>query len=349
MNRPFVIVHYLNQFFGQIGGEDKADVSCLCKPGPVGPGLAFKQLFGDRAGIAATVICGDNHMAEKLEQVSRQVAAMVAEHRPDLLLAGPAFVSGRYGMSCGAVCRAVSQDLGIPVVTGMYEENPALDIYRGDAFIVPTGKSAAKMRDAAQNMADLAFSLLEGREPPKEAYFTRGIRKTLSLEASGAVRAVDMLVASLENRAVTTELPLPSFEKVDPAPPVEYLRKTLIVLGTEGGVRPIDNPDRIETSMATKYGRYSVAGMATMDPSAFTAAHGGYDNAYTKADPNRLVPLDVMRELAEEGMVGQVGDSFYTTAGNATSVENATRFGRDIARDIREQFKGQVGVVFTST
>jgi betaine reductase len=349
MERPFVIVHYLNQFFGQIGGEDKAGVSCLCKPGPVGPGLAFKQLFGERAEIAATVICGDNHMAENLEQASRRVAAMVAEHRPDLMLAGPAFVSGRYGMSCGAVCRAVGMDLGIPVVTGMYEENPALDIYRRDAFIVPTGKSAAKMRDAAQNMADLAFCLLEGREPPKESYFTRGIRKTVSLEATGAVRAVDMLVASLENRAVTTELPLPSFEKVDPAPPVEDLRKTLIVLGTEGGVIPIDNPDRIEMSMATKYGRYSVAGMATMDPSIFTVAHGGYDNAYTKADPNRLVPLDVMRELAEEGAVGQVGELFYTTAGNATSVENATRFGRDIARDIREQFKGQVGVVFTST
>jgi betaine reductase len=31
-------VHYLNQFFGQIGGEDKADITPFQKDGPVGPG-----------------------------------------------------------------------------------------------------------------------------------------------------------------------------------------------------------------------------------------------------------------------------------------------------------------------
>jgi glycine reductase len=231
----------------------------------------------------------------------------------------------------------------------MFEENPALDIYRGDAFIVPTGKSVVKMRDAAKDMADLAICLLEGKKPHKGTYFVQGIRDTVSMEATGAVRAVDMLVASLNNRPVNTELPLPSFEKVDPAPPVDDLRRTVIVLGTEGGLIPVDNPDRIEMSMATKYGCYSLAVMETMDTAIFTAAHGGYDNTYTKADPNRLVPLDVMRELKSEGIVGEVGDLFYTTAGNATSVENAARFGRDIARDIREHFKGSVGVIFTST
>ena len=32
------IVHYLNQFFGQIGGEDKADIPPRLKKGTVGPG-----------------------------------------------------------------------------------------------------------------------------------------------------------------------------------------------------------------------------------------------------------------------------------------------------------------------
>jgi len=30
------VVHYINQFFGQIGGEDKADTPPLVKEGPVG-------------------------------------------------------------------------------------------------------------------------------------------------------------------------------------------------------------------------------------------------------------------------------------------------------------------------
>ncbi|MBC7104468.1 MAG: hypothetical protein H5T97_00860, partial [Firmicutes bacterium] len=34
------VVHYLNQFFGQIGGEEKADAAPVAREGPVGPGLA---------------------------------------------------------------------------------------------------------------------------------------------------------------------------------------------------------------------------------------------------------------------------------------------------------------------
>ena len=35
------VVHYLNQFFGQVGGEDKADTGFMIREGPVGPGLAL--------------------------------------------------------------------------------------------------------------------------------------------------------------------------------------------------------------------------------------------------------------------------------------------------------------------
>jgi glycine reductase len=56
-----------------------------------------------------------------------------------------------------------------------------------------------------------------------------------------------------------------------------------------------------------------------------------------------------MRELESLGRVGRVAPVFYTTAGNATSVENAARFGREIARDIREHFPGQTGVLLTAT
>lgn len=349
MSRVVRVVHYLNQFFGQIGGEDQAGTPCMVKMGPVGPGLAFKAMFGDRAQIVATVICGDNHMGENLEESSAAAAALVAQYAPDILVAGPAFVSGRYGMACGAVCQAVSQELGIPVVTGMHEENPAVEIYRAHVVISPTGKSASKMRDAVQAMAKLALDLVEGREPEPGAYFPQGKRRLVVAAHSGAERAVEMLLARLRGQDVVTELPLPNFEKVPPAPALEDLAGATIVLGTEGGVTPVDNPDRIEMSMATKWGRYSLEGMAGMDPAKFTANHGGYDNTAAKQDPNRVVPLDVMRELAADHKMGSLAEFFYTTAGNATTVDNATRFGQEIVRDIRAQFKEKVGVVFTST
>ena len=53
------VVQYINQFFAQIGGEEKADIPAELREGPVGPGLALNQAWGDEAEVVATVICGD--------------------------------------------------------------------------------------------------------------------------------------------------------------------------------------------------------------------------------------------------------------------------------------------------
>ena len=43
------VVQYINQFFAQIGGEEKADIPAELREGPVGPGLAFNQAWGEEA------------------------------------------------------------------------------------------------------------------------------------------------------------------------------------------------------------------------------------------------------------------------------------------------------------
>ena len=45
------VVHYINQFFAQIGGEEKADHKPEAREGFVGPGMAFNAAFGDKAEI----------------------------------------------------------------------------------------------------------------------------------------------------------------------------------------------------------------------------------------------------------------------------------------------------------
>jgi glycine reductase complex component B subunit gamma len=40
--------------------------------------------------------------------------------------------------------------------------------------------------------------------------------------------------------------------------------------------------------------------------------------------------------LAAEGRVGRIHDVFYTTTGNGTPVASATRFGREIAAQLRD-------------
>lgn len=69
MSNKLKIVHYLNQFFGQIGGEDKADIAPRLEKGAVGPGAALNNMIGDEAEIVNTIICGDTFFNENLEKV----------------------------------------------------------------------------------------------------------------------------------------------------------------------------------------------------------------------------------------------------------------------------------------
>src|SRR5688500_2256797 len=130
MSETIRVVHYLNQFFAQIGGEDKADTGPGFKDGAVGPGRALQQALGDNGEGVATVYCGDNYFAEHQEQVIEDICQRLAAYEPDLLIAGPAFESGRYGIACGAVCQATQEHLKIVTLTGMDEDNVGASLYR---------------------------------------------------------------------------------------------------------------------------------------------------------------------------------------------------------------------------
>lgn len=124
------IVHYINQFFAGIGGEEKADIEPLVKEEVIGPGLAIQAGFKDEAEIVATVICGDSYFGENMDKAKETILEMVKKYDPDLFIAGPAFNAGRYGVAAGAITQAVQEELGIPAITGMYIENPGADMYK---------------------------------------------------------------------------------------------------------------------------------------------------------------------------------------------------------------------------
>jgi glycine reductase len=344
------VVHYLNQFFGQIGGEDKADVAPEVREGSLGPGKALEAAFAGNATIVATVICGDNYFAENTERATEEVVDLISTFKPDLVVAGPAFNAGRYGPACGAVCRAVSQRLSVPAITGMYPENPGVELYGKDIFCVETGSSAAGMRPAIAKIADLALRMVTGAEigpPDEEGYIPRGIRKPVWAKKNGAVRAVDMLVAKMQGAPFKTELPMPAFDKVAPAPPVENLATAVIALVTEGGIVPKGNPDRLESARATKYIEYSLEGIEDLSGEGFQSVHGGYSNVFANEDPDRVLPVDAVRSFEHEGKIRTLHNSFFTTTGNGTSLENSRKFGREIA--LRLIADGVSAVILTST
>ena len=74
------VVHYINQFFANIGGEEKADYKPELREGNVGPGLAFQQSFGEEAEIVATVICGDSYFNENVDSATATVLDLSLIH-----------------------------------------------------------------------------------------------------------------------------------------------------------------------------------------------------------------------------------------------------------------------------
>ena len=107
----YKVVHYINQFYAGMGGEDTASVGISVRDGAVGPGLALKANLGADYEIVKTIICGDNTIAEKTAEIVPQIVELVKEAGADLFLAGPGFNAGRYGIGCGATTAAVTEQL----------------------------------------------------------------------------------------------------------------------------------------------------------------------------------------------------------------------------------------------
>lgn len=344
------VVHYINQFYGGIGGEEKADVKPEIREGVVGPGMALKAALGNEAEIVATVICGDSYFNENLEEASAAVLEMIKKYNPDLFIAGPAFNAGRYGVACGSICKIVKEALNIPVVTGMYTENPGVDMFKKDLHIVETANAATGMRQAIPAMAKLALKLGKNETvgtPAEEGYIPRGVRKNVFNAERGSKRAVNMLVAKLKGEAFVTEYPMPDFDRVAPNQPVKDMKHAKIALVTSGGIVPKGNPDRIESSSASKYGKYDIAGVMDLTAETYETAHGGYDPTYANTDSDRVLPVDVLRDLEKEGVIGELHRYFYTTTGNGTSVANSKKFASTFAQELVKD--GVQAVILTST
>ena len=344
------VVHYLNQFFGGIGGEDTADFKPEVREAIIGPGQALAKALGDDYEIVATVICGDNYFGSNLEEATDIIVDMVKKYEPDVFVAGPAFNAGRYGVACGTICKAVEERLGIPVISGMYVENPGADMFKQDVILVKTGDSAASMRKVVPTIAKLVKKLATGEEilgPSIEGYIERGIRVNYFAEERGSERAIKMLVKKMAGEPFETDLPMPKFDRVEPAKPIEDLTKAKIAIVTSGGIVPVGNPDHIESSNATKYGDYTIEGMDTMSKDDYMTIHGGYDRQFVLEDPNLVIPLDVLRKMEKAGEIGELLPYFSSTTGTGTATNSAARFGDDIGKKFIEE--GVDGVLLVST
>ena len=346
------VVHYLNQFFAGIGGEERADTAPGSEGRPMGPGNALNQALtsSEEGEVAATVYCGDTYFTENEEVALGRIVELVRESGAEVLVAGPAFGSGRYGLACAQVCQRVGSALGIPVVSGMHPANPGSEQYRGQVYMASTSDTAVGMGAAIEVMAKLAVKLGRGEElgpADEDGYIPTGRVKTQVHEKTMAQRLVDMVLKKVNGEPFETEWPLPSMEKIEPAPAIGSVAGARIALVTEGGVVPRGNPDKIPSGWAKHWARYDIGEVSDFTPDKWQSVHGGFDTTKLNEDPDRVLPLDVMRDLEEEKAIGKVHEYMYSTVGNIGYVADMKRFGEDIAAEL--QAAGVQGVILTGT
>lgn len=344
------VVHYINQFFAGVGGEEKADIEPFIAESLPPVSQSLSNIIKDEAEVVGTVVCGDSYFGENLVEAKNRILEMIKSFNPDIVVAGPAFNAGRYGVAAATVTKAVQDELGIPAVTGMYIENPGADMFKKYAYIISTGNSAAAMRTALPAMAKFAMKLAKGEEiggPVAEGYIERGIRVNMFKEDRGAKRAVAMLVKKLKGEEYETEYPMPSFDKVEPGKAIKDMSKAKIAIVTSGGIVPKGNPDRIESSSASKYGKYDIQGIDDLTSEGWETAHGGHDPIYANEDADRVIPVDVLRDMEKEGVIGELHRYFYSTTGNGTAVASSKKFAEEFTKELVAD--GVDAVILTST
>lgn len=339
------VVHYINQFQAGIGGEEAASTPPQRHDGPVGPGRLLDQLLGGEHEIAATVSCGDDYAASGSERTA-EILALVREAEPDLVVAGPAFGSGRYGLACGQVVAAAASE-GLPAVAAMHEDNPGVE-EAGAGAVVASGATAREMRASMESLAPVVGKVAAGEAvTADDGRIGRVPRRNAVVDARAARRAVDLALTRLGGDRDASEIPAGQFEPVKPAGPLEDPATATVALATEGALIPVDNPDRLEAARATKWARYPVEGVKALEPGAYVSIDGGFSTQAANADPHRLVPLDVARELEHDGRLGGVHPSYLVTTGNGTPVATARRFGVEWAAELHRD--GVQAIILTAT
>ena len=348
-DKPLRIVHFLNQFFGGIGGEEAANVGVQLQDGPVGPGRALAQAAGEEGTVFGTIIAGDNFFNEQAAEAGAGVREALDRYKPDVLIAGPAFNAGRYGLACVEVCRLVSEQ-GIPAVTAMFRDNPGVLGDRQNVYIVPTAESASDVAGPMAAMLRIAGKLARGApvgSAEAEGYIPTGTRVPGLRDKPAADRAYDMLVSRLNGGPYTTEMAMLVPERVVPATPVRGLGQATVALLTTGGLVPKGNPDRLVRAGARNWFRYSVEGLEALSPTDWESVHAGFYTEIVNRNPNYILPLDTLRDMEKEKVFGRLHESILSTTGVGTTLADGKRIGQEMARELESA--GVSAVIMVAT
>jgi glycine reductase complex component B subunit gamma len=341
------VMHFLNQFFAGIGGEEKAGHEACFIPSALGSGVVIENALKPRGVEYGTIACGDNYFHEQEEAALRAIGAAVESFKPDIFLAGPAFHAGRYGLACAKVASFVRDQRQIPAITAMHEDNPGTQEIGRHVFVLQTGASAAAMQEILHRFSLLIDRLLAGDHRGVEnfrAEYCLAIPRRFTIRAAAPdyVRASDLLLAKLTGQVYESEIPrIKAASHVIPNLHADLANIT-VALVTEGGLVPKGNPDRLESSRGSRYFKYPLTGRDNLRQGEFQAMHTGYDTSTVDQDPDRIVPLDAMRVLEKSQRFKKLHDHYFVTTGTGAMPSKMAELGAGIADELVDAGVGAV-------
>lgn len=348
------VMHYLNQFFAGMGGEEKADTPVGYREGPIGPGKRLQALFGNSAEIVVTAYCGDDYFAESANEALAAFKQIADAHDVQMIVSGPAFGSGRYGFACVEVCHYLSNESAFYCVGAMHPLNPGVSGYKlykdNKVFLFPTAEAVSSMEEALSKIAGFVLKLSAGsaiESAAREGYIPRGIRLETKVSKSGAERGIDMLLDKIAGRPFTTEIPIENFDKIPIPARIANLAAAHLAIVSTSGVVPLGNPDEFKRYHNTKWKKYFIGALNSMKDSAWEGMAGGHNTLFERANPNLTVPLDVCREMEKKGVFARLYPYFYTTVGNSAWILAMQAIGKEIASAMKAD--GVSGVLLVST
>ena len=159
-------------------------------------------------------------------------------------------------------------------------------------------------------------------------------------------RAVKMLKAKLTGEPYHTEVPVEVFDRAKPAAPVENLSQATLAIVTTSGLVPKNNPDGFKNLNESRWKMYSIESLDALPSGMWEPVHGGYDARFARENPNVVVPVDVLRQLEGEGVIGRLYPFYIVTVGVGTPVEVCNRMGEEIADELHRA--NVSAAVFTS-
>jgi len=347
-------MHYINQFFAGKGGEDKADLGLEHVLEPLGPGKRLQMLLDNSAEIVVTAYCGDSYFSENSNKVLNSILKIALDNNVEVIIAGPAFLAGRYGFACVEICRFLSNELSLRCVTGMSADNPAVPGYKHcknkNIFLFPTSDKLTGMEEALSKMASFVSKIAADIKlgfADEEGYVPRGIRIPTVSSKAGAERTLDMLLKKIHGEYFKTEIPVIMPELISPAPPITDIKKAKIALVSTAGVHEAGNPHQFKALANTQWRKYSIQSLNTMQDKEWSVIHGGTSVEYLSQNPNYAVPLDVCREMEKKSAFKELYPYFYGTTGVAATVQAMERVGQEIVADMQTEDVGGALIVST--